>query len=129
MLVPNPHKSWAGDRQQSHGQSKASAETKHLEKPVLQCFCIAAGPAQGPDGLVGSWKGSGGLGASTHAAQQESKPRPVQAFVTVHMQHAVAEDHCSSVSSVSGTDLKTAPSQRAFKAISWARAPEERKCR
>lgn len=54
---------------------------------------------------------------------------PVQVFVTVHMQRAVSEDHGSSVSSVSGGGLKTAPSQEAFKAVSWVRAPEERKCR
>ena len=43
---------------------------------------------------------------------------PVQAFVTVHMQRAMAEGHGSSVSSVSGRDLKTAPSQGAFMGLS-----------
>lgn len=54
---------------------------------------------------------------------------PVQAFVTVHMQDTMAEDHGSSVSSASGRDLKTGPSQGAFKAVSRAHAPGERQCR
>lgn len=52
MLVPNPHKYWMGNREQSHGRSKMPEETKSLEKPVLQCLCMAAGtagPPQGPE--------------------------------------------------------------------------------
>lgn len=64
-----------------------------------------------------------------HMQHNRSLQSLVQAFVTVHMQRAMAEDHCSSVSSLCGRDLKTAPSQGAFKAVSRAHGPEERKCR
>lgn len=41
----------------------------------------------------------------------------------------MAEDHGSPVSSAAGRDLKTGPSQGAFKAVSWAHAPRERQRR
>lgn len=37
----------------------------------------------------------------------------------------MTEDHGSPVSSAAGRDLKTGPSQGAFKAVSWAHAPRE----
>lgn len=86
------------------------------------------GHLKAQSGLAGGWKGSGGPKVSAQAAQQDSLVT-VQALVTVHMQRTLAEDHGSSGSSLSCRDLKTAPSQGAFEAVSRAHAPEERKCK
>lgn len=122
-------KSWGRGRERSRAIATVSC-LRILKTWRSPFFSVSAWQdhLKAQSGLAGGWKRSGGLKGSAHAAQQESLVT-VHVLGIGHMQHTLAEDHGTSGSSISCRNLKTAPSQGPLKAVSWAHAPEERKCK